>query len=114
LKEKCHRQVTKGVLFLHNNSPANRALASHEKRAHLGIHCLDHTNYSLYLAPLDYQLFPELKKQLKGRHFLSDKEVIAAVEIWLAGKTLKFFLSGLRKLVQQATRCIEVSGEYVK
>jgi len=43
------------------------------------------------LAPLDYYLFPELKKQLKGRHFSSDAEVIAAAETWLDGQTSEFF-----------------------
>jgi hypothetical protein len=35
------------------------------------------------LAQLDYHLFPGLKKQLKGRQFSSDVEVIAAAETWL-------------------------------
>ena len=41
---------------------------------------------------------PDLKKQLKGRHFSSDAEVIAAAETWLDGKTSEWFLSGLQKL----------------
>ena len=32
-----------------------------------------------------------LKKQLKGRHFLSDAEVIAAAENWLDGQPSEFF-----------------------
>ena len=38
------------------------------------------------------------KKQLKGRHFSSDAEVIAAAEIWLDGQPSELFLSGLQKL----------------
>jgi len=41
---------------------------------------------------------PDLKKQLKGRHFSSDAEVIAAAETWLNGQPSEFFLSGLQKL----------------
>jgi hypothetical protein len=37
-----------------------------------------------------------VKKQLKGRHFSSDAEVIAAAT-WLDGQTSEFFLSGLKK-----------------
>jgi len=33
LKEKCRREVTKGVLFLHNNAPAHWALATQKKLA---------------------------------------------------------------------------------
>jgi hypothetical protein len=43
------------------------------------------------LAPSDYHLFPALKKQLKGRHFSFEAEVIAATETWLDGQTSEFF-----------------------
>ena len=40
-----------------------------------------------------------MKKQLKGRNFSSDAEVIAAAETWLDGQSSEFFfLSGLQKL----------------
>jgi len=53
LKEKCHRKVTKGVLFLHNNAPTHRALATQKKLAYLGFRCLGHSPYSPDLAPSD-------------------------------------------------------------
>ena len=91
LKEKCHRKVIKGVLFLHDNAPADQALATRKKLAYLGFHCLDHPPYSPDLAPSDYHLFRGLKKQLKGGHFLSDVEVIAAAETWLDEQPSEFF-----------------------
>jgi histone-lysine N-methyltransferase SETMAR len=83
LKDKCRRKVTNGVLFLHDNAPAHQALAIQKKLAYLSFQILDHPSYSLDLAPSDYHLFPGLKKQLEGHHFLSDAEVIAAAETWL-------------------------------
>ena len=74
----------------------------------------DHPTYSPDLAPSDYHLFPGLKKQLKGRHFSSDAEVIAAAETWLDGQHSEFFLSGLQKLEQWAKKCIELRGEYAE
>jgi len=62
LKEKRRGKVTKRVLFLHDNAPAHRALATQKKLAYLGFQCLDHPPYSPDLAPSDYQLFPGLKK----------------------------------------------------
>jgi len=91
LKEKRHRKATKVVLFLHDNAPAHRALAIQKKLAYLDFQCLDHPPYSLDLAPSYYHLFPGLKKKLTGRHFLSDAEVIAAVETWLDGHPSEFF-----------------------
>jgi len=91
LKEKHRGKFTKGVLFLHDNAPAHQALATQNKLAYLGFQYLDHPPYSLDLAPSDYHLFAGIKKQLKGRHFSSDAEVIAATETWVNGQASDFF-----------------------
>jgi len=110
LKKKRCGKVTKGVLFLHDNAPAHRALANQEKLAYLGFQCLNHPLYSPDLAPSDYQLYPGLIKQLNGRHFSSNAEIIAAAETWLDGQPSEFFLSGLQKLEQRVENCIELRG----
>ena len=90
LKKKRCGKVTKGVLFL-LNALAHQALVTQKKLTYLGFHYLDHPPYSPDLAPLDYHLFPGLKKQLKGRHFSSDVEVIVAAETWLDRQFPDFF-----------------------
>jgi len=102
LKEKRRGKVTKGVLFLHDNIPSHRALATQKKLAYLGFQYLDHPPYSPDVAPSDYDLFPGLKKQLKGRHFSSDAEVIAAAEIWLDGRLSEFCFEWLAKVRARA------------
>ena len=76
---------------MHDNAPAHQAFATQKKLTYLGFQCLDHPPDSPDLAPSDCQLFPGLKKQLKGRHFLSDAEVIAAADSWLDGQFYDFF-----------------------
>jgi len=98
LKEKRRGKITKEVLFLHDNAPANWALASQKKLTYLGFQCLDHPPYSPDLVPSHYHLFPALKKQLKCRHFSFDAEVIAAMETWLNGQYSDFFLEWLAKV----------------
>jgi len=61
LKEKRCGKVTKAVLFLHDNAPPHRALATQKKLAQLGFQCLDHPPYSPDLVPSDYHLFLGLK-----------------------------------------------------
>ena len=61
LKEKRRGKVTKVVLFLHDNAPAHRALATQKKLVYLGFQSLDHPPFSPVLAPSDYHLFPGLK-----------------------------------------------------
>ena len=111
LQEKRHGKFTKVVLFLHNNAPPHRALATQKKLAYLGFQCLDHTPYSPDLAPVGLPpvLWTE-KKQLRGRHFSSDAEVIAAAETWLDGQHSEFFLSGLQKLEQRAKSVLSFVG----
>jgi len=58
VKEKRHREFTKGVLFLHDNAPAHRALVTQKKLTYLG---LQHPPYPPDLAPSDYHMFPGLK-----------------------------------------------------
>jgi len=91
LRGKRRGKFTKWVLFLHENAPAHRELATQKKLSSLGFQCLDHPPYSPDLAPSDYHLFSGLKKQLKGRHFSSDAEIIAAAETWLDGQLSEFF-----------------------
>jgi hypothetical protein len=59
--------------------------------AYLGFQCLHYPPYFPVLVPSDYLLFPGLKKQMKGRHFSSDMEVITAAETWLDGQISDFF-----------------------
>jgi len=65
LKEKRRGMVTKGILFLHDNAPTHRALATQNNLAYLGFQLLDHPPYSPDLAPSDYHLFPGLKNNWK-------------------------------------------------
>jgi len=95
LKEKRCGKFPKRVLFLHENAPAHRALATQKKLAYLDFQCLDHPSYSAYPVPSDYHLFPGLKKQLKGRHFSPDAEVIVVEETWLDGQHSEFFFEWL-------------------
>jgi hypothetical protein len=42
LKENRCGKVNKGVLFMHKNAPAHRALVTQNKLAYLGLRCVDH------------------------------------------------------------------------
>jgi len=112
LKDTRRGKVTKGVLFLHDNALAHRALPTQKKLTYLGFQCLDHPPYSPDLALSNYHLFPGLKKQLKGCHFSS--EVTAATDTWLDGQPSDFFFGGLQKLEQWAKKCTELCGEYAE
>jgi len=114
LKKKRRGKVTNGVLFLHDNAPAHRALPTQKKLPYLGFQCLHHPPNSPDLAPSDFHLFPGLRKQLKSRHISSEAEDIDAAESWLDGQISEFFLSGLQKLHPRSKKRIEFRGKYVE
>ena len=63
-----------------------------------GYELIRHPAYSPDLAPSDYLLIPNLKKDIRGRHFQSNEEVVAAVEEWIRDKDPGFFSPGLMVL----------------
>ena len=77
---------------MHDNASSHGALVTQKKLAYLCFQYLDHPPYSPDLATSDYHLFPGLKKQLKGRQFSSNAEVVTAPETWLDEQTTEFFL----------------------
>ena len=55
---------------------------------------IPHPAYSPDLAPSDFFLFPNLKKDISGCNFRSDEEVVTAVEEWVNGKDPDFCILG--------------------
>ena len=77
-----------------------------------GYDLIPHPAYSPDLAPSDFFLFPNLKKDIRGLHFRSDKEVVTAVEV--NGKDPDFFSSGLMALEHRWSKCILLEGNYIE
>lgn len=114
LKEKRRGKLRRGVLFLQDNAPAHTAHITLRKLEELGFELVDHPPYSPDLAPSDYYLFPQLKKDLKGTKFGSNEDVIRATEAFLEGKASDFYLTGLKKLKDRCVKCVDLKGEYVE
>jgi histone-lysine N-methyltransferase SETMAR len=96
-----HRdKLSKGILFLQNNPAPHKVAIMHQKLADLHSEVLKHPAYSPCVAPSDYCLFPNLKKCLKGRKFLSTADAVLAVDGWFAAQPKEFFLGGLKKSEQ--------------
>ena len=85
-----------------------------KKAAECGFEILPHPAYSPDLAPSDFHLFPKVKKELRGRKFNSDEEVIDAVTLILEDLPESWYEAGLRKLKQRWEKCISIKGDYVE
>jgi len=55
-------------------------------------------NLSSGSGPVGLPPVPWTEKQLKGRHFSTDAEVIAAAVTWLDGQPSEFFFESLAKV----------------
>ena len=73
-----------------------------------------HPAYLPDLAPSDFFLFPNLKKDIRGLHFQSDEEVMMEVEEWVNEKDTDFFSSGLMALEHHWSKCITLEGNYIE
>jgi len=102
---KTPRAVHQGCLVLARKCPFSQGTCNPKETCLPGLPMSWSPTLFPDLVRSDYHLFPGLKKQLKGRHFSSDAEVIPAAETWLDGQHCDFFLSGLQKLEQRAKKC---------
>ncbi|CAK9833005.1 Mariner Mos1 transposase [Anthophora retusa] len=96
------------------DSSAHTSAIVAKKLLELGYQILPHPPYSPDLAPFDYYLFPNMKKRLAGKKFLSNEEVIAETNYYFADLDKSYYMEGIAKLEHRWTKCIELEGDYVE
>ena len=109
IREKRRGKLSKGILLQQDNARVHTC-----KIAMDAVELIPHPAYSPDLAPGDYFLFPNLKKDIRGHHFRSNEEVVAAVEEWVRDKDPGFFSSGLMALEHRWSKCIILEGNYIE
>ena len=98
IREKHRGKLSKGILFQQDNARVHTCKIAMDAVEQNGYELIPHPAYSPDLAPSDYFLFPNLKKDIRGCHFRSNEEVVVAVEEWVRDKDPGFFSSGLMAL----------------
>ena len=116
IREKRRGKLSKGILLQQDNARVHTCKIAMDAVEQNGyeLHVIPHPAYSLDLAPSGYFLFPNLKKDIRGRHFRSNEEVVAAVEEWVRDKDPGFFSSGLVALEHRQSKCIILEGNYIE
>ena len=59
-------------------------------------------------------MFPKMKKELSGRCFPSDGDVMNAVRGFLEDQGKAFYAEGIRKLKGSWTKCVNTQEDYVE
>ena len=76
IREKRRGKLSKGVLLQQDNARVHTCKVAMVAVERNGYELIPHPD----LAPSDFFLFPNLKKDIRGLHFRSDEEVLTAVE----------------------------------
>ena len=114
IREKRRGKLSKGVLLQQDNARVHTCKVAMDAVERNGYELIPHPAYSPDLAPSDFCLFPNLKKDIRGFHFRSDEEVVTAVEEWVNGKDPDFFSSGLMAFKHRWSKCIRLEGNYIE
>ena len=114
IREKRRGKLSKGVLLQQDNARVPTCKVAMDAVERNGYELIPHPAYSPDLAPSDFFLFPNLKKDIHVLHFRSDEEVVMAVEEWVNGKDPDFFSSGLMALEHRWSKCITLEGNYIE
>ena len=114
IREKRRGKLSKGVLLQQDNARVHICKVAMDAVELNGYELIPHPAYSPDLAPSDFFLFPNLKKDIRGLHFRSDEEVVTAVEEWVNGKDPDFFSSRLMALEHCWSKCITLEGNYIE
>ena len=110
IREKHRGKLSKGVLLQKDNARVPTCKVAMDAVERNGYELIPHPAYSPDLAPSDFFLFPNLKKDIPGLHFRSDE----AVEQRVNGKNPDFFSSGLIALEHPWSKCITQEGNYIE
>lgn len=105
IAEKQPHMNRKKSLFLQDNAPTHKSIATMAKINDLGLQLLPHPPYSPDLAPTDYYLFPNLKRWLINKKFSSRE-----AEEYFADLPKKYFSDGIKKLENCWNKCIDLKG----
>ena len=95
----------------HDNAPAHTLLAVSEFLTK-NMTTVPHPAYSPDLAPCDFSVFPKMKLQLKGQHFVSTEEIQAESQQVLNMLMPADFNECLQKWQNCWDCCIQAQGDY--
>jgi histone-lysine N-methyltransferase SETMAR len=103
-----------GVLILHDNMWPHASGAVLEILEKYGWQVLTHPPYSPDMSPLDFDVFPKLKKPLRGKCFRSIEEVSNKVTRVIRCINNEGFMAGIQDLPKHWTTLIKHNRDYIE
>ena len=112
IHERRPKTGLRGMFLHHDNASAHTAMRTVEFLQQSGVKLVDHPPYSPDLAPCDFELFPKVKEQLRGRRFGSAEEAVAAYREHLERISKDTWRKTINTWFRRMQLCIDASGEY--
>ena len=94
--EKGRGKVSHEVLLLHDNAPIGKCNMVQNAIRQTGFIELNHSTYSLDIAPANYHPLSNLKKFVRLKDFSSDDEAVTTVEDYLTDLNSEFFVKAYK------------------
>lgn len=111
-RKRPERWARNDWILLDDNARPHRALTVKEYLTKHDITVMEHPPYSPDLAPCDFDLFPIMKRDLKGKRFSSAEEVKAAATEALRRVPKEFFKKSFENLYYRWQACVTAEGKY--
>lgn len=112
-KAKRRGMLSRGIMLLQDNARPHNAAVATATAKKCGFEILPHPAYSPDLAPSDYYLFSNMKKDKRGLKFQDLNDVKDWAKNWLASKDKLFFSKGIDALPERWERCVMLHGQYL-
>ena len=108
------RSDLKASWILHqDNARPHTSSLTREFMSKNGVETIPHPPYSADLAPCDFWMFPTLKKELRGRRFVSKTEIQNAIQNFFNSiPEEEFRKTMLDKWQERMKKCIRFDGRY--
>jgi [histone H3]-lysine36 N-dimethyltransferase SETMAR len=102
------------VLLHQDNAPAHRASSTSLEIDLLDFETIVHPPYSPDLAPMDFSIFPEIKRQLRGLRFESAIDLSLKVRSIVASFPESWYVSVFDQWIRRHEKCVIREGDYVE
>lgn len=100
------------VILHQDNAPPHRAESTLLEIDLLGFERLEHSPYSPDLAPMDFDIFPRLKKQLRGVRHADRRDLELHVQEVIRNFDTTLYGSVYDKWVHRHQKCVNAKGVY--
>ncbi|GBM45444.1 Mariner Mos1 transposase [Araneus ventricosus] len=114
IQNKRRGMLSQGIVLLHDNARPHSAGVTQNLIQQFGWEQFDHPPFSPDLAPSDYHLFLNLKRDFGERRFDRDYDAENGVQQWPSSEAASFFEEGIDRLFSRYDKCLKNGGNYVE